>query len=842
MWLINAKTLRVEQFDDPSTVPQYVILSHTWEDDEVSFQDVQNLDLAKRKKGFSKIGGVCTLAIESGVDFAWVDTCCIDKTDSVELGEAINSMYRWYAQATVCIVYLSDLPATVTASAMAAEQLHTCKWFTRGWTLQELIAPRIVKFYNSAWHFVGSKSDHFASAIASFTNIAKDVLLHNKEPSDFTVAQRMSWACGRKTKRPEDRAYSLLGLFDISLPPVYGEQDKAFQRLQEEVIRTNPDMSILAWHPVSPGPSRLRLFALSPDEFQPRNCPRRLRWGHTTVTNMGLKVHKASLICVQAPIHPKMVESLIAEQSQRSSQAPDAIIPFPFRQDVPECDNIVLYALVVGQFQDGNTCAIFLRKTGPGFFQREMALPLATIPKNFRHPLSNLRYPWDAPDKVVIYTTPQQHSIQHVHRAIHFPLSYNFRCKFSLKGEQAEIQPNRTDWDPNTRVLFRPENADSLHVVPLEVYIDGETVKLVGLVNWYIPPRIDLVSRDKHPDIFNYLVSIPGDQRRRWIDLSTFIGSSRLRPMGEDIVVVVRGKRHRIGVYLKPEGSKPKMYTAGFSVKSIPSWDQGDDTAVETGDESLDEMEDNQDRETPDAWGTDSNDSDEVHAKQRRSLIRSKDKSHPTGIEFLDADMRDASQVDIPHAPYLEDGGSPSFQSSFPPRHLATMMPSGIEISDGAASSGSTRQRHRMSSASVSKPRESRREARDPKTIANDEMPGYIRAKPVVASCEIESPGLPLSSVPQAEPVSVVSPSKPHTNMQEGRESKKRLMRERSDYLSGLEKKRYLRQVRARKEAEPAQILPASPRVDLLDSPPSPRYSPVPSQPDKPSLQQMNLE
>ncbi|KAI6321905.1 hypothetical protein MCOR34_002377 [Pyricularia oryzae] len=719
MWLINTKTLRLEQFDDPSTLPKYAILSHTWENDEVSFQDIQSIDAARQKKGFSKIVGIRALALEADIDFAWVDTCCIDKTDSVELGEAINSMYRWYAQAAVCIVYLGDLPATITDSALAAGQLHACKWFTRGWTLQELIAPKIVNFYNSDWRFVGSKSDHFASTIAGFTNIAEDVLLHKKDPSEYTVAQRMSWASGRRTKRPEDRAYSLMGLFDISMPPVYGEQDRAFQRLQEE--------------------------------------------------------------------------------------------------DVPESDHLVLYALVVGQFRDGNTCAIFLRKMGPGFFQREIGLPLATIPKNFKHPVSNLRFPWDAPDKVVIYTTPQQHSIQHVRRAIHFPLSVDFRCKFSLKGEQAEIQPNRTDWDPNTRVLFRPEDVDSLHVVPFEVYIGSKTVKLIGLVNWYVPPRIDLVSRDKHPDIFNYLVSIPGDQRRRWIDLSTFIGSSRLRPMGADIVVMVGQIRHRIRMSLSLGMSEPKMYTAGLVVKSVPDWEE-DDTAVETGDESLDEMEDDRNRRTPDAW-SDSSDS-EVPATQRTSfasptLSSSKRIRYSPAVQFVDADMQETPRLG-PQP--LGDRRSPSFQP-FPPRHTAAAMPSAIEISET-----SSRPRRPIMSSSPSR-------RRIQHTLESKMSKPEVESRKAAVKANAISPGVSLSGVPR-----IASMSKRGKDIQEPQD-KKRSMREKFEYLSGLEKERYLKQVRAREEGSAGmspQFIPTSPSADVKDNPP-PIYSPAPDR-------QMDLE
>jgi len=145
MWLINTITCTLEYFND-SSIPTYFILSHTWGDEEVTFQDIKNLDSAKKMKGFQKISGICAWAQRTSqfskdagrVDHVWVDTCCIDKSSSAELTEAINSMFRWYKEARACLVYLEDLEPCEIGSTPTLEQLRPCRWFTRGWTLQEL--------------------------------------------------------------------------------------------------------------------------------------------------------------------------------------------------------------------------------------------------------------------------------------------------------------------------------------------------------------------------------------------------------------------------------------------------------------------------------------------------------------------------------------------------------------------------------------------------------------------------------------------------------------------------------------------------------------------------------
>lgn len=240
MRLINVSTMLVEEFIS-ADVPQYAILSHTWEEEEVSLQDMKSL-VAKSKKGYGKIEATCILAAAEGLAYAWVDTSCIDKSSSAELTEAINSMFKWYRNAAKCYVYLSDLEP----SANLANALPKCKWFTRGWTLQELIAPRDISFFNKSWEFRGHKTD-LLGRIVTITGIDAAVLERRMLLSEVAVARRMSWAALRQTTREEGIAYCLLGLFDVNMPLLYGEGPKAFLRLQEEIIRSTCDLSIFAW-------------------------------------------------------------------------------------------------------------------------------------------------------------------------------------------------------------------------------------------------------------------------------------------------------------------------------------------------------------------------------------------------------------------------------------------------------------------------------------------------------------------------------------------------------------------------------------------------------------------
>lgn len=307
MWLLKTDTLELEYFVDERAT-KYAILSHTWAEEEVSFQDIRGAHL-KSKKGFHKIERTCMLALSYGYKHVWIDTCCINKESSAELSEAVNSMFSYYSAAKVCYVYLEDVvldspkatganrfqsPTKAVPAQIEPVAIRHAKWFTRGWTLQELIAPPRVRFFDANWVHIGSRQE-MSTALATITDIDEGLLKGSlkSDLSSYSVAARLAWAANRQTTRREDRAYSLLGIFDINMPLLYGEGEKAFQRLQEEIIRRTDDLSILAWTCAKPTPSVCALLAPSPDCFAGLSQIVRWRSAPTTsshLTNVALVV------------------------------------------------------------------------------------------------------------------------------------------------------------------------------------------------------------------------------------------------------------------------------------------------------------------------------------------------------------------------------------------------------------------------------------------------------------------------------------------------------------------------------------------------------------------------
>ncbi|KAG6027117.1 hypothetical protein E4U41_001050 [Claviceps citrina] len=270
MWLINTTTLSLEPFHG-NEIPEYAILSHTWGLEEVSFQQFQQHQL-KTGAGYQKIAAACDRARRDGCRYAWVDTCCIDKTSSAELTEAINSMFGWYRDSRICYALLSDLEletrdAAAGASAMQAS-LGRCRWFTRGWCLQELLAPRDMRFFNARWQQVGTKNS-LGKAIAAITGIPEAVLVspQSRDIHLLPLARRISWMARRQTTRLEDRSYALLGILDIHMPMLYGEGEMAFRRLQEELIRKYNDLSVFAWTGPPRNSEYMPVMASSPSDF-----------------------------------------------------------------------------------------------------------------------------------------------------------------------------------------------------------------------------------------------------------------------------------------------------------------------------------------------------------------------------------------------------------------------------------------------------------------------------------------------------------------------------------------------------------------------------------------------
>ncbi|KAM0433857.1 hypothetical protein ACHAPT_003800 [Fusarium lateritium] len=243
MRLLDVDSRTLKEFTDETRV-SYAILSHRWEDDEVLFQDVMQ-GTASQKKGYQKVDKFCLLAKKEGFRYVWIDTCCIDKSSSSELSEAINSMYRWYQQADTCFAYLNDC-SYETVSRLGNSQFPESKWFTRGWTLQELIAPAEVVFLSTEWKEFGTRRS-LCVEISDITKINENVLRSPEFLVLCCAAQKLSWAATRETTRPEDRAYSLLGLFGVNMPLLYGEGNKAFLRLQMEILQISNDQSLFAW-------------------------------------------------------------------------------------------------------------------------------------------------------------------------------------------------------------------------------------------------------------------------------------------------------------------------------------------------------------------------------------------------------------------------------------------------------------------------------------------------------------------------------------------------------------------------------------------------------------------
>lgn len=308
MRLINVRSQKLETFYDVSKRPSYAILSHRWIDgEEVSFEDLTRLPKGafKTRSGWQKIVFCCQQAQHDGLDFVWIDTCCIDKSSSAELSEAINSMYQWYTEADVCYAYLNDIFAGQPAKhgsdpdyvSLSAARLATCRqimvssaWFTRAWTLQELLAPRKVIFFDKTYSICGTKQQ-LESELEWITGVPASVLRSSQVIKQTCVARKMSWAANRRATRVEDVAYSLFGIFEVNLPLLYGEGKRAFVRLQEEIIRQYDDQTVFAWTSSGSGPCEL--FASSPrdfahcSEFVVRNPEKAVPY---SLTNVGLDI------------------------------------------------------------------------------------------------------------------------------------------------------------------------------------------------------------------------------------------------------------------------------------------------------------------------------------------------------------------------------------------------------------------------------------------------------------------------------------------------------------------------------------------------------------------------
>ena len=327
MRLLHSTEWRFQEFFDDE-IPPYAILSHRWGPDEVSYQSLQSAiremeaggEPTLPGKGFLKIQKCRQLAATGQYEWVWIDTCCINKESSAELSEAINSMYRWYFNARICYIYLADVQEISApplykgepqdeglmlkrARERALEDFKKSEWFSRGWTLQELLAPVSAVFYDTSWRLFNTR-DNLAEVIHAITGIEPHLLRGTGRVARIastSAARKMSWLGSRKTSRVEDMAYCMLGLFNVNMPLLYGEGSKAFVRLQLEIINKSDDESIFAWGIgiSSDDPyrqPRLGMLALKPSLFANSGRVENYEWWDRPIarlpyamTNQGLR-------------------------------------------------------------------------------------------------------------------------------------------------------------------------------------------------------------------------------------------------------------------------------------------------------------------------------------------------------------------------------------------------------------------------------------------------------------------------------------------------------------------------------------------------------------------------
>lgn len=434
MRLINTNTRAFEEFNGRS-IPQYAILSHTWEEDEITFKDMEcGSARYLEKKGYRKIEMTCRLAAAEGLRYAWIDTCCIDKSSSAELTESINSMFRWYKRSAKCYVYLSDLE--VGSDQPWQPRLEHCRWWTRGWTLQELIAPSQVDFFDQEWSFCSAKKDCL-DILSAISGVSVDILRHARPLSSVSVAQRMSWTAKRQTTRIEDTAYCLLGIFGINMPLLYGEEEKAFLRLQEEILKTQMDLSILAW--TMPGPEYDRkdevhyagALAQSPSWFH--------QSAHLT--------HLADQIVLEFSISNKGIQlnaRVMFEQTMREKRGLTCFLPLCSTAGTD----------IVG---------IYLKKCGSNLLVRKNPHTFAAINK------SSWTETWDQQPRLLLAQLPETE--------MGLPPPALSGREFILRGRRHTLQlvlpPEMTIeetlcwpvsmWDSEDQLFFMPGEADSAH-------------------------------------------------------------------------------------------------------------------------------------------------------------------------------------------------------------------------------------------------------------------------------------------------------------------------------------------------------------------------------------------
>ncbi|KAF1846538.1 HET-domain-containing protein [Cucurbitaria berberidis CBS 394.84] len=299
-----------------SQIPPYAILSHRWRDEEVEYQHMTSDVDYKNMRGYPKIEQCARAALEYGIHHIWVDTCCINKSSSAELSEAINSMYLWYNDSLICFAFLDDV--SYERGKLDFTQVRTSSWFTRGWTLQELIAPKTMVFYSKEWSKLGSRID-LANTISVASGIDIKILQNTRHLDSASVSEKMSWAATRETTRIEDVAYSLMGLFSVSMPTLYGEGSRAFRRLQLEIMQSTNDHTLFAWEDTTCNGDML---ASSPRQFKDCHVFQPISYPEF-ISRFGIHEPKPDFSMTNAGLHIQL--PMLTNPTEKS---PDSFIAF----------------------------------------------------------------------------------------------------------------------------------------------------------------------------------------------------------------------------------------------------------------------------------------------------------------------------------------------------------------------------------------------------------------------------------------------------------------------------------------------------------------------------------
>ncbi|KAH7001125.1 hypothetical protein EDB80DRAFT_721522 [Ilyonectria destructans] len=271
MLLLDIATRKLLHHGPATGWPAYAAVSHCREDTEITINDLHSLDTQdlkadSKRASFAWINRACSEARAFGVGKLWVDSLCIDRSSTAALSEAINSMFQIYQGSEVCLVHLSDIDSEKNPLDNPGHHIQHSRWTSRVWMLQELIASENLQFYDNQWKRVGNKKS-LLSFLSRLLQVDRVVLENSEYLLQFPIGQRMCWASRLSAIRQEDVAYSLLGIFGVSMTILYGEGERAFIRLQEVILQDTDDATLFAWKSAGDEPYR-GLFAHSPSEYK----------------------------------------------------------------------------------------------------------------------------------------------------------------------------------------------------------------------------------------------------------------------------------------------------------------------------------------------------------------------------------------------------------------------------------------------------------------------------------------------------------------------------------------------------------------------------------------------